>query len=376
MRILFSVNHPSQYHMFRHLAKNLVAEGNKVIFFIQSRGIIEELVRFDKFEFRYSSSKSLRKLFKRKYGILIRGVISLIQQEIRILTYCLMHKVDFLMGTDIAISHTGYILKKPVFVFSDDDYVFIKPYCNMAYPFAKFIIAPEVTDVHKWKHKKLAYLGTQKSAYLHPKYFKPDVSVLEKYNLQGTKFFLIRLVNFDALHDALHNVSSGLNNTILDRLIPMLENYGKVLISFENERDDRYKQYSLNIDHIDIHSIIYYADMFIGDSQSMHIEAALLGTPSIRSNKWVMSKDRVNVIDYVEKKCPFNISIPLNDEDSLIKKVQFFLESDSKQKAQYYSKQFFEENTNLTDFMFWILSEYPNSCEEYKINPNIINKFH
>ena len=246
----------------------------------------------------------------------------------------------------------------------------------MAYPYAKYIIAPEVTDVHKWKHKKLAYLGTQKSAYLHPKYFKPDASVLEKYNHKDTKYFLIRLVSYKALHDTLYSASSGLDEKILDRLIPILENYGKVLISFENEINDKYKTYVLNLEFADIHSLIYYADMFIGDSQSMHIEAALLGTPSIRSNKWVMTKDRVNVIDYVEKKCPFNISIPLKHEESLINRAQFFLETDSKQKAQFYSKRFFEENTNLTDFMFWILSEYPESCEEYKYNHNIINKFH
>ena len=362
--------------MFKNLAKKLVVEGNKVIFFIQGRGIIEQLIKSDGFSFRYSTSKNLRKIFKGKYGIVFRGIISLIQQEIRIFCYCITHKIDFLLGTDIAIAHVGYILRRPVFVFSDDDYVFTKPYCKMAYPFAKYIVAPKVVDVHKWKYKKLAYWGTQKSAYLHPKYFNPDESVLGKYNLRGSKYFVIRLVTYNALHDSLHGASTGINESVLDRLIPILEKRGKVLISFEDENNDKYQRYRLRIDPADVHSLIYYADIFIGDSQSMHIEAALLGTPSIRSNKWVMVKDRVNVIDYLEKKCSLSISIPLNDEDAIIRKVQFFLETDSKQKSQSQSKKFFEENTNLTDFMFWILSKYPESCTEYKKNNDVINEFH
>ena len=34
MRTVFSINHPSQYHMFKHLAKKLLKDGNKVFFFI------------------------------------------------------------------------------------------------------------------------------------------------------------------------------------------------------------------------------------------------------------------------------------------------------------------------------------------------------
>jgi len=376
MKILFSINHPSQYHMFKHLAQKLIADGNDVIFFIQARGIIEQLVQSDGFNYRFSTSKKLRIIFKSKYGIILRGIISLLQQEFRIFSYCLAHKVNYLLGTDIAIAHVSFVLRKPSFVFTDDDYVFTKPYCKMAYPFARHIIAPKVANVHIWKNKKLAYLGTQKSAYLHPKYFQPDESVIDKYNLRGWKYFIIRLVTYSALHDSLHGASSGISESVLDRLIPILEKHGKVIISIEDGNLDKYSNYLLKMNPNDMHSLIYYADLFIGDSQSMHVEAGILGTPSIRSNKWVLAKDRVNVIDYLEKKCHLGISIPPDQEDALISEVQLLLESDSKEKSKLLSKQFFEENTNLTDFLFWLLSEYPASYHKYKANTNIIDEFH
>lgn len=362
--------------MFKHLARKLINDSNEVVFFIQERGIIEKLIVSDRFTYRYSVSKKLRMSFKGRYGIILRGIISLLQQEIMILSYCLTHRVSFLLGSDIAIAHVGYFLRIPVFVFSDDDYVFTKPYCKMAYPFASHIVAPSVADVNKWEHKKLAYSGTQKSAYLHPKYFSPDESILDKYDLRDVRYFIIRLVTYDALHDSLHDVVSGIGEEVLDKLLHLLLKHGKVIISLEDGYRDKYNKHLLRIDPNDMHSLIYFADMFIGDSQSMHVEACLLGTPAIRSNKWVLAKDRVNVIDYLETQCNLAISIPPNDGDAIIEEVQFLLNSGSKEEAKYLSKRFFEENTNLTDFLFWLLSKYPESYYEFKRDKNIIKEFH
>lgn len=376
MLTLFSINHPSQYHMFKNLAKKLVAEENEVVFFIQTRGIIEQLIKADGFNYQLSASKKLRSLFTGKYGIVIRSIISLFQQEVRIFRYCLSHKVDFLLGTDIAIAHIGYLLRKPVFVFSDDDYVFTKPYCHLAYPFAKHIIAPKVVDVDKWSKKKIAYWGTQKTAYLHPNYFKPDETVLDKYELRGSRYFIVRLVTYNALHDSLHKASSGISEAVLDKIIPLLEKKGKVLISLEDGSRDKYNKYLLKMNPNDMHSLIYYADMFIGDSQSMHVEAGLLGTPSIRSNKWVMSKNRVNVIDYLETKYQLGLSCRPDDEMAVIENIKILLDPTSKEKSRLLSKNFFEKNTNLTDFLFWLITNYPESLQTYRANNNIIDKFH
>ncbi|MDD4309326.1 MAG: hypothetical protein PHO32_03020, partial [Candidatus Cloacimonetes bacterium] len=141
MHILFSINHPSQYHMFKHLARKIIDSGGSVFFFIQDRGIIEKLVKSDGLKYKFSTSPWLRTYFKGKYGIMLRCFLSIVQQEINIFIYNIFHKVDFMLGCDVSIAHTGFILRRKAYVFTDDDYVFTKQYCHLAYPFAKHIVA-------------------------------------------------------------------------------------------------------------------------------------------------------------------------------------------------------------------------------------------
>lgn len=375
MHILFSINHPSQYHMFKHLAKKLVNDNHKVIFFIQSRGFIEDLIKKDGFTYRHSAHKRLRGWFKGKYGVPIRGVISLIQQELRILWYCITHKVDFLLGTDIAIAHVGFLLRKTTLVFTDDDYVFTKPYCNMAYPFARHIVSPTVTDANKWQHKKIAYYGTQKTAYLHPAFFTPDETILEKYELINTRFFIIRLVSYKALHDTLHSATTGITDSTLDDIVQLLSPYGKIIISKEDGKSINHNGVNFDIEPQDMHSLMFYADLFIGDSQSMYIEALLMGTPAIRTNKWVDAKDRVNVIDYIESEFDLGISVSPGNKSGLLKAVNDLLKPSAKRDYLVKRNVFFQKTTNLTLFLEWFLTNYPNSYKEYIDNKKIVDKF-
>ena len=54
--------------MFKNLAGKLKRNGDDVIFFIQSRDIIEDLVKSDGFDYKHSVSKNLRNKFKSKFG--------------------------------------------------------------------------------------------------------------------------------------------------------------------------------------------------------------------------------------------------------------------------------------------------------------------
>ena len=124
-----------------------------------------------------------------------------------------------------------------------------------------------------------------------------------------------------------------------------------------------------------MHSILYYADLFIGDSQSMHVEAGLLGTPSIRSNKWVVSKNKVNVIEYLESEFNLGISIAPGNTEEIIQTTLNL--SDSKMKEKWKEKRdiFFQKNTNFTNFILWFIENYPKSKTELLLNPEIIKSF-
>jgi len=371
---LVAVNHPSQFHMFKNLARKLIDDGHHCVFFIQQRGIIEDLVKGCGFEYRFAVSPLWREKLKGKLGIYARGIIHIVQSYFRILRYCLENKVDIMMGTDVPITHVAKLLGKISLVFTDDDHYFIEEFCKLAMPFATHVVASNVVDLGKWKQKIIGYDGNQKTAYIHPAYFKADRNVLAKYGLEEDRFTIIRLVTFGAMHDAINQVQTGLNAGFLEEIIPFLSSIGKVVINAEQGEYPEFSEYCLKLDPSDMHSLLYYARLLLTDSQSMHVEAGLLGTPSIRTNKWVDDVRVMSVVKYMEDMCDLGISISPQKPDVVIQKVKEYSQDGVKQQWAKKRDKFFRENTNLTDFLYWFVTEYPESLHEYKQDPQRVLK--
>ena len=91
----------------------------------------------------------------------------------------------------------------------------------------------------------------------------------------------------------------GVNENIIDKLINKLELFGKIYISSEKELPVKYNKYKLNINPLDIHHILAFSSMLIGDSQSMSVESALLGVPSIRYSSFA---GKLSVLEELEHK--------------------------------------------------------------------------
>ena len=64
-------------------------------------------------------------------------------------------------------------------------------------------------------------------------------------------------------------------------LVEMLSNYGKVLISSEAPLPEPIKKYRSTIPFDQIHDVMAYASLVIGESATMASEAAVLGVPAI-----------------------------------------------------------------------------------------------
>ena len=58
-------------------------------------------------------------------------------------------------------------------------------------------------------------------------------------------------------------------------------NYGKVFITSEGELPKEIEEYRIKLAPEKIHSVLYYAKLFYGESATMASESAVLGTPAI-----------------------------------------------------------------------------------------------
>jgi len=375
MRYLFAINHPSQFHMFKYLANKLSGDGHKVIFFIQHRGIIEELARSAGFDYKFLVSPIWKKYLRGRVGVALRGTIHLIEAELRVLLYNVFNRVDVMLGSDISITHVAKIMGKISLAFSDDDYYFIGPYSRLAFPHASRIVSPAIVNLGQWKSKQIAYPGTQKTAYLHPNVFSPSLSVLEKYGLRGKRFIIIRRVEFNALHDSMKIAATGITDSVIDQLIAMFNMSHRIILNYEGVDDPKYTDFILKIDPSDMLDLIYYADLLIGDSQSMQVEAALLGTPSIRSNKWVHYREKVSVIHYLESCYNLCASVLPEDSESIVPKAKELLKPEVKSKWREKIGRFYEENVSLTDLLYWLLGDYKQRVKLLDGNPDKVNDF-
>ena len=118
--------------------------------------------------------------------------------------------------------------------------------------------------------KTIKYDSYHELAYLHPNHFIPNELIASKYVNIKEPLFIIRLARLSAHHD--HGIR-GIDNNLLHLIINLLSKYGRVYITNERKIGNEFDKYIINIDPIDIHHIIDFANLYIGDSQTMAAES-------------------------------------------------------------------------------------------------------
>lgn len=343
-KIVIALNHPAHYHLFKYVA-NEIKDTSKVVFFIKNKEILETLMKNENAE--YLKYFSFEKLKKGKIKVMLFGFLELLFQDITLFSYCIFNKPSHLMGTDIAISHVGWILKIPSFILNEDDFEVNKYFCKLTYPFAKYIISPTVCNVSKWEQKKLAYEGYQKLAYLHPNRFTPDYSFVENH-IGSKKYFLIRLVGLSAGHD-IEEKHVGLSIADVRKIISILEKHGVVYISSEKPLDKSLEKYRLNFPVQHIHHLMYYSHLFISDSQSMTVECSVLGVPNIRVNTFV---GKISVLEELEKKYKLTLGVLPENKTELFNIIEeYSTDNTLKNKFEERRRFMLQEKIDLIPFI-------------------------
>ena len=125
------------------------------------------------------------------------------------------------------------------------------------------------------------------------------------------------MVALTASHD---DGIKGIDDNRLNELIRFLKTKGKVVISSERPLRSDFEKYRLQMNPIDMPHILAFAEMFIGDSQTMTSEATILGTPAIRMNDFV---GRITVMDEKEFKYDLTYGFKSYQFDEMLIKIIF-----------------------------------------------------
>lgn len=358
MKLLFYFGHPAQYYFLRETIKRLKYQNHEVILLIKTKDVLEDVLKKDQLAYIniLPAERGLSKL-----AILF----SLVKRLLKIFPIIIKNRPNLLIGTDASIAILGKLFQINRISITEDDYSVIKSLANITYPFTQTILCPEVCSVGKYKQKKIGYQGYMKLGYLHPNVFSPDSAVKLNYHL-GEKYIIIRLARLTAHHDF---GIKGISEVILSKLISSAEKSGfKVYISSESNLMEEFNQYKLNINPSDMHSVLANASMLICDSQSMSVEAAMLGIPSIRISDFV---GKISVLEELEHKYGLTYGIKPADESALFGKFNALItDNELSLKFQERRNRMLSEKIDVSAFLTWFLQNYPKSRKIMHENPD------
>ena len=353
-KYLFYIGHPAHWHNISSLAQRLKLEEHNVVIVARRKDVVTELIESSNLEI------ILLKKAKKRNSI-ISLFSSIIIRYIEMYHIIKEQKPTLLIGTDFILPQLGKIFKTNSIVINEDDIKAVPFFGILAYPFATNILTPKVCDVGIWKYKQVTYDGYHELAYLNPRLFKPDLRILKKYFPENKKYFIIRFSGLDAHHDF---GKKGISNRLALEIINILKDHGEICITSERSLPKALEKYRKNISAKDMHHIIYFSYAFIGDSQTMAAEAAVLGTPSVRFSDFT---GKLGYLKELQSKYFLTIGISSNKPNILIKVIKKIL--DTKNIKAIWSKRskiMMADKIDVQNFFYSFFSNYPN-IKKYKL---------
>lgn len=316
---MLDIGHPKDVNLFKNVISRLKENGHEIQIFARAKENTREMLA--EYGYEYKLSKYYESIVGKALGIFVNDV--------------LLYKYAKKFNPDIFVSpgspysaHVSKLIGKPHIAFSDTEIAGIVtsltlPFTDRIYTSTSFYL-----DLGP---KQERFNGYCELAYLHPKYFTPKKEVIEKYQLKEN-YIIMRLSALTANHD-IHAIGFGFKTEKeLKKYVNQIEKYGQVIIFSEISDWQFIKNYQIEIDSRDLHDLIYYSILYIGEGASMASEAAILGVPSI-----YVSNTRRGYLNELEQKYGLVYNIEgkdkgLNKAIELLKnkniKVQWHLKRD------------------------------------------------
>lgn len=383
MRIALFLGHPAHFHMLKNAAAGLKKKGHEVFFVIKKKDILENLCK----EAGFTYSKIRENRSNTKLG-LIKSVLGM---EWHMLWFLRQNKIDILVGSTLSFA-AAKLARIPVIAMGEDDADVVPKYAKMVYPFASSVLTPDYCDNGSWNGKSSKYPSYHELAYLHPNHFTASKDVVEAYGIDtSSTFFILRFASLNAHHDV---GIKGINTEVAQRLIDILSPYGRIYITSERPLEPQFEQYRIKINPLDMHHVMAFASLYIGDSQTMAAEAGVLGVPFVRFNDFVgrigylRELEDVYELGYGIHATPLASDSPIRRADGsvqpsgveeLYKRVEQLVAMPSDERRatfQQRREKMLSDKIDCAKFLTWFIENYPGSATQTRnATPEFWTKF-
>lgn len=336
MRVLFDVSHPAHVHLFKHAITQLEDAGHETTVTSREKDITTELLDAYGIDHTPISAKGESKLSL---------ATEWVAREFRMLAAVLSFDPDVIVSRlNPPAAHASAVARCPNIVFDDSEVVQFAG--RITHPFSDVVCTPSNFD-RELGDKQERYDGFHELAYLHPNQFEPDDEILEGYGITPDETYsVLRFVSWGAHHDV---AQQGLSPEMKTELVSTLSDHGDVYITSESSLPPEFEPYRIPVEPEEIHHLLYFADLYVGDSQTMATEAALLGTPSVRSNSFAGDGDMSNFVELEEE---YELLHSVSDADRTLDLVRTLITDP--EKTEVWSERrsaLIDDKIDVTDYL-------------------------
>lgn len=336
MRYLFFTNTPAHVHLYRHAVERLGNAGHEVHILGRDYGCTKELLEF------YDLPHEI-------YGVCETTKFSLFRELpihfANIFRKTLQYDPDLVFGMGSYAAAAGAVSRTPVVLITDSEPVVVDQFVSRQ--LADAILTPH-TFRKDLGSKHFQFRGFKETAYLHPAVFETDVSVRDDLGLEpDERFAIVRMNAFGSHHDLNH---SGFTPAQVEQIISTLAEEVTVVVSDEGGTFDIAAVPARPFDAhpARLHDALAESSLLVTDTQTMATEAALLGTPVVRSNTFVGENDMGNFIELAERGLVYNTD---NFDDVLSTAEEYLTDETVQQRWQTRQDDYLDELDNLTEII-------------------------
>lgn len=334
MRYLFFTNTPAHAHLYRHAVETLREMGHEVLVLARDYGCTLEIL-----EWHDVSHEVYGYCGTAKTSLLCR----LPAHYARAMRSARRFDPDLVFGMGGYAAHTGLVTGASTVLLIDSEATSIDH--SISTPFARTVLTPDtfrkdLGDAH------YVFPGLKECAYLHPNVYSPDPTIRDRLDLAADEpYVIVRLNAFGSHHDV---GKEGITEERFRRLVAELDDHATILVSDEGgDRDlDGLPVRPFDLHPALMHDALAEAELLIADTQTMVTEAALLGTPAIRSNSFVGDSDMGNFLELEERNLIFNVS----RFDEVVDRATSLLRTDGIEETWRRRRdEYLSDKVNLTD---------------------------
>jgi len=342
MRYLIFTNTPAHVHLYRNAIERLRDRGHSVRVLARDYGCTVDLLEWYDLPYEIyghcdTSKYSLFRQLPRHYA--------------RMLRLARRFDPDLLLGMGAYAAHTGIATRTSTVLILDSEPTSLDHLLSR--PFADAILTPAAFRKDLGEDH-FTFEGFKECAYLHPDEYSSRGTVREQLSLgPDERYALLRFNAFGSHHDV---GKSGFTPTQRETLVRRLAEEATVFVSDEGGDMDLA---NLPARRFDVHPALMHdalreASLLVADTQTIVTEAALLGTPAIRSNSFVGEDDMGNFVELADADLVRNVA---SFEDALATAERVLADPSVEQAWRRRRDVYMETKVNLTDVIVDVATE-------------------